>query len=120
MKKIFSVLSLLLAITVVGLSCNFIIEAESQTVNSGDEFYIRVTVIQDHGSKCVLPSEDEYKFDAENIELLGMTAWEEVANSTLQSWVKVRAIDKETGWVKIYKTCQKQGYEEKVINFVIQ
>lgn len=120
MKKIGVIFILLMAIAAIGLSCNFTIEAESQTVAKGDEFYIRVTVVQDHGAKCVLPSEDEYQFDSENLELLGMTEWEEVARYTLQTWLKVQATDEGDGWVKIWKNCQKQGYEEKVINFNIQ
>ncbi len=110
----------LLTAVVIGLSCDFRIEAESQTVTSGDEFYIRITVVQNHGTKCVLPSEDDYHFDAENMELLGMTEWEEIANSTLQTWLKVKATGTGEGWVKIWKNCLKEGYEEKVMTFTIQ
>jgi hypothetical protein len=120
MKKTGVIFILLMAIAAIGLSCNFTIEAESQTVSKGDEFYIKVTVLQDHGSKCTLPSEDEYNFDAENIELLGMTQWEEVAKYTLQTWVKVRALDEGDGWVRISKTCKKEGYDEELIQFNIQ
>lgn len=120
MKKTMTIVFVLLLMTAIGLSCNFKIEAESQTVNSGDEFYLRITVVQDHGAKCVLPSNDEYQFDAQNFELLGWTGWEEVANYTLQSWIKVKALDEGSGWVKIWKNCRKEGYDEQVMNFVIR
>lgn len=120
MKKLGLVIILLLMTALIGMSCDFKIEAATQTINKGDEFYIKITVFQDHTFKCVLPSEAEYKFNSENIKLLGMTEWEEISKNTLQTWLKVKALDYGDGWVKISKNCKKEGYEEKLINFEIK
>jgi hypothetical protein len=34
--------------------------------------------------------------------------------------VKVRALDEGDGWVRISKTCKKEGYDEELIQFNIQ
>jgi len=117
MKKWFIVL-LMMALTGVALSCDFILEAESTQVSKGDEFYVRVTVIKDHNN-CVLTSMDDYKFDADNLDLLGMTQWQEISRNTFQAWVKVQALDAGNGLLKIWKNCSKEGYGEEVLSFEI-
>ncbi len=117
MKKWFIVL-LMIALTGVALSCDFILEAESTQVSKGDEFYVRVTVIKDHNT-CVLTSMDDYKFDADNLDLLGMTQWQEISRNTFQVWVKVQALDAGNGFLKIWKNCSKEGYGEEVLSFEI-
>lgn len=117
MKKTLLVL-LMVFLTGVALSCDFKLEAESTQVNTGDAFYVRVTVIKDH-NKCTLTSMDDYKFDAENLELLGMTEWEEISRNTFQVWVKVQAIETGEAFLKIWKNCSKEGYDEEILSFEI-
>jgi len=113
MKKTLILFSLLL-LSVIVLSCDFKLEAETTQVNKGDEFYIRVTVIKDH-NKCVLTSMDDYKFDAEGLELLGMTEWKGISRNTFQTWVKAKATESGEGFFKIWKNCSKDGYDEEVL-----
>ena len=117
MKKTLILFSLLL-LSVIVLSCDFKLEAETTQVNKGDEFYIRVTVIKDH-NKCVLTSMDDYKFDAEGLELLGMTEWKGISRNTFQTWVKAKATESGEGFFKIWKNCSKEGYDEEVLSFII-
>ncbi|MEA1883947.1 MAG: hypothetical protein U9N62_05430 [Thermotogota bacterium] len=117
MKKGFIVL-LMIALAGIALGCDFKLEAESTQVNTGDTFYVRVTVIKDH-NKCTLTSMDDYKFDAEKLELLGITEWQEISSNTFQTWIKVQAIDAGEGLLKIWKNCSKEGYDEEVLPFEI-
>lgn len=113
MKKTIMILSLVL-ISLVALSCDFKLEVETTQISEGEEFYIRVTIIKDH-NKCVLTSMDDYKFDADGLELLGMTGWQEISGNTFQTWVKAKAIESGEGYFKIWKNCSKEGYDEEVL-----
>lgn len=112
------ILVVMLFLVGIALSCDFKLEAEATQVNVGDEFYVRVTVIKNH-TKCTLKSMEDYKFDADNLDLLGMTQWQEISGNTFQVWVKVQAMDAGEGFLKIWKNCSKEGYDEEVLSFEI-
>lgn len=117
MKKTIMILSLIL-ISLVVLSCDFKLEVETTQIDEGEEFYIRITIIKDH-NKCVLISMDDYKFEAEALELLGMTGWKEISRNTFQTWVKAKAIESGDSYFKIWKNCSKEGYDEEVLSLII-
>lgn len=101
-------------------SCNFYMEAENTEVSSGQEFYVRVIVQKTHGAKCFLDDMDEdYNFTAEGFDILGKTSWKEIQPYVFETWLKVVANDTDEGYVKIWKDCPKEGYEEKKIEFTV-
>jgi len=111
--------ALLVFLTLTGLSCDFILEAEATSVTVGEAFFIRATVEKTH-NRCVYEAAEGFSFDAsENITLIGRTEWEEVTGDVFQTWLKVEPKKTGTGYVKIWKNCSKDGYDEEVMAFEV-
>lgn len=118
MKKVVSLVFLMI-IAVVGLGCDFEFEVESTSVSIGSEFYVRVVLHQTH-NRCVLPSFDDHVHaDAEGFELLGQTVWRQIDRYTHEWWLKVKATEVGEGWIKVFKYCSKNGYEEEVFKMTV-
>jgi len=119
MKKIIIISALLLLSVSYAMACNFYFEVESQEINSGEEFYVRVIVQKTH-NRCTLDDmETDYKFVSDNMEIIGKTAWKEIQSNVYESWLKVEAGQTGEAFIKIWKDCPKEGYEEKLISFKV-
>ncbi len=113
---IFGILILLIGF---GFACDFEFEVESTTVTQGSQFYIRVLLYQTH-NRCTLPSfDDDIHFKAEGFELLAKTKWRLIDRYTYELWLQVRAEEVGEGWIKIYKTCSRNGYEEEIFPLIV-
>ncbi|MBN1859071.1 hypothetical protein JW848_07700 [Candidatus Bipolaricaulota bacterium] len=105
-----AVLSMALSAAACEFSFSYsVIEAPLGTVGE-----IGVRVQKEHNN-CTLPSMDDYRFDWENIQILGETAWEEINANLYEKWFQVSLSQIGEGYLKISKDCTKEGYEEAVL-----
>ena len=113
MKK-FLFVGILFSLALMAFSCEFTFEVESQTVLIGSEFYVRVELHQTH-RRCVLDSlEEDIHFEGEGLAILGKTAWTPLSSDVYEAWLKVIPTEAGDGWIKVWKDCSKNGYEEEV------
>ena len=63
---------------------------------------------------CTMTDPDplDYQFAWENLQILGETPWEEISPQLYEKWFKVSLSVLGAGFLKISKTCSKEGYEE--------
>ena len=106
-----------LSASLLGLAahgCQFTFSYTEVVAPLGTVGEIGVRVQKDHNN-CTLPSMDDYLFDWENIQVLGETAWEEIGNDLYEKWFQVSLSAVGDGYLRISKTCTKEGYEEAVL-----
>jgi hypothetical protein len=118
MKRYFLLPVLLVFTSLIAWSCDFYFEAESKIVKLQESFYVKVTIVQTH-NRCTLTSMEDYHFDTKNVTILSKTAWKEVKPDVFEAWVKLESTQSGDGWIKIYKNCTKEGYQEEVFYFDI-
>ncbi len=113
------ILGILILSAIFGFACDFEFEVESTTVAQGSEFYVRVLLGQTH-NRCTLPSfDDDIHFEAEGFELIAKTKWRLIDRYTYELWLQVRAENIGEGWIKVFKTCSRNGYEEEVFPLTV-
>ena len=115
--KLLTFFAIILA--VVSLGCEFSFSQEDLAGELGSEALIKVTIHRDHNN-CTMKSMDDYKFEFQNVQLIKETAWKEVARLTYEKWMIVSLSNVGEGYVKIWKVCSKQGYEEGLLPVVVQ
>ncbi|AKI96662.1 hypothetical protein [Kosmotoga pacifica] len=116
MKKVFLLLALL--VSTFALSCVFNFEPEVLSGNVGDIVIVRVDVEKTH-RRCTLDSMDDYHFEFENVQVLGETPWNQVDEYNYQKWFKLCLSEAGEGFVKIWKNCTKEGYDEAILPITI-
>jgi len=105
-----------LTLSVVGLACDFFFNYEEITAPIGTVGEIGVQVQKTHND-CTMTDPDplDYQFAWENLQILGETPWEEISPQLYEKWFKVSLSALGAGFLKISKTCSKEGYEEAVL-----
>jgi len=117
MKRVyvaFAALPLLALFTLTASACEFYFSYESISAPIGTVGEIGIRVQKTHAN-CTLSSKDDYVIDGEGIQILGGTAWEDLGGSLYEKWVQVSLSQEGDGFLRISKTCTKEGYEEKVL-----
>ncbi len=112
--KIKLLMFLAIILAAVSLSCEFTFSQEDLSGELGSEAIIKVTIHRDHNN-CTMKSMDDYKFEFQNVQLIKETAWKEVSRLTYEKWMIISLSNVGEGYVKIWKVCSKQGYEEGLL-----
>lgn len=112
MKKV--LLLVVLQASTFALSCVFSFEPEAISGKVGDVVVIKVVVEKTH-LRCTLDSMDDYHFEFDNVQVLGETSWNQIDQYTYVKWFKLSLSEAGEGFVKIWKNCSKEGYDEAVL-----
>ena len=108
---------LLLVGGVAAFGCNFYFSYDEIVAPLGVVGEIGVQVQKTHNN-CQEGLED-YHFESAGIQILGETEWVEVARDTYEKWFSVSLAEEGDGYLKIWKNCSKEGYEEKVLPITV-
>jgi hypothetical protein len=95
-------------------ACDFTFNYDQITASVGTVGEIGVRVQKTHNN-CTLADPLDYQFAWENLQILGETEWEEVGAQLYEKWFKVSLSAPGEGFLKISKTCSKEGYEEAIL-----
>lgn len=127
MKEIkVKMLGLALALSLIGitltsipaLACEFSFNYERIEAPVGTEGEIGVRVEKTH-NRCTMPDPLDYQFDWEHIQVSGETDWEEISAGVYEKWFSVSLSSPGEGFLKISRTCSKEGYEEAVLPIIV-
>jgi len=99
-------------------ACTFTFSYESISAPIGTVGEVGIRVQKTH-AKCTLPSMDGYLIDGEGVQILGETAWEDLGGDLYEKWVRISLAEEGAGFLRISKTCTKEGYEEKVLPITV-
>jgi len=108
----------ILAAVLPAAACEFGFSYERIDAPLGTVGEIGVRVQKDHRN-CTLGSMDDYWFDAEGIQILGESPWEEVGPDLYEKWFRVSLSQIGDGYLRISKDCTKEGYEEAVLPITV-
>jgi hypothetical protein len=100
--------------SLVAVACDFTFNYDQITASVGTVGEIGVRVQKTHNN-CTLADPLDYQFAWENLQILGETEWEEVGAQLYEKWFKVSLSAPGEGFLKISKTCSKEGYEEAIL-----
>ena len=117
----FSMIMILMGAAVISvpvLACEFSFNYERIEAPVGTEGKIGVQVEKTH-ARCTMEDTLDYQFDWEHIQILGETDWEETTSEVYQKWFWVSLSSPGEGFLKISKTCSKEGYEEAVLPVIV-
>jgi len=95
-------------------ACDFYFNYDSVSAPVGIVGEIGIRVQKTH-NQCTLSSMDEYAIDGSGVQILAQTAWENLGNNLYETWIQVSLSEVGEGWLRISKTCTKEGYEEAVL-----
>ena len=104
----------MLALTLSAAACQFSFSYSEITAPLGTGGEIGVRVQKDHNN-CTLLSMDDYQFAWENIQVLGVTDWDEIGPNLYEKWFQVSLSEIGAGYLMISKDCTKEGYEEAIL-----
>ncbi|MCK4391299.1 hypothetical protein KAX17_00145 [Candidatus Bipolaricaulota bacterium] len=107
-----------LTLSVVGWACDFFFNYEEITALIGTVGEIGVQAQKTHNN-CTMTDPLDYQFAWENLQILGETPWEEISPQLYEKWFKVSLSAPGEGFLKIFKTCSKEGYEEAILPVTI-
>ena len=107
------ILVAVLTLSVVGWACDFFFNYEEITAPIGTVGQMVVQVQKTH-SQCVMDGLD-YHFEYSDLQVLEETEWEQLGPDLYEKWFKVSLSALGEGFLKISKTCTKDGYEEAVL-----
>jgi hypothetical protein len=99
-------------------ACDFAFNYDEITAPVGTVGEIGVRVQKTHNN-CTMTDQFDYQFAWENLQILGETPWEEVGPQLYEKWFKVSLSAAGEGFLKISKTCSKEGYEEAILPVTI-
>ena len=100
--------------SLVAVACDFAFNYDEITAPVGTVGEIGVRVQKTHNN-CTMTDQFDYQFAWENLQILGETPWEEVGPQLYEKWFKVSLSAPGEGFLKISKTCSKEGYEEAIL-----
>ena len=95
-------------------ACDFTFNYDAITAPVGTVGEVGVRVQKTHNN-CTMADQFDYQFAWENLQILGETPWEEVGPQLYEKWFKVSLSAPGEGFLKISKTCSKEGYEEAIL-----
>lgn len=104
--------------SLVAVACDFTFNYDEITAPVGTVGEIGVRVQKTHNN-CTMADPFDYQFAWENLQILGETPWEEVGPQLYEKWFKVSLSALGEGFLKISKTCSKEGYEEAVLPITV-
>ncbi len=107
-----------LTLSVVGWPCDFTFNYDEITAPVGTVGEIGVRVQKTHNN-CTMTDQFDYQFAWENLQILGETPWEEVGPQLYEKWFKVSLSAPGEGFLKISKTCSKEGYDEAILSVTV-
>ena len=110
---LFVLISLLLG-SLVAVACDFAFNYDEITAPMGTVGEVGVRVQKTHNN-CTMTDQFDYQFAWENLQILGETPWEEVGPQLYEKWFKISLSAAGEGFLKVSKTCSKEGYEEAVL-----
>ena len=117
-KSMFIVVAGLLVASVVAAACDFSFNYDQITAPLGTVGEIGVRVQKTH-KNCTMEDPLDYQFAWENIQIIGETQWEETGPLLYEKWFKVSLSVPGEGFLKISKTCSKEGYEEAILPITV-
>jgi hypothetical protein len=114
--------SLILIAATIGLAvfspmtaaCQFYFTYASIIAPLGTEGEIGVRVQKTH-ALCTMTDPLDYDLAASNVQILSQTAWTEVGPNLYETWLRVSLSAVGDGFLRISKTCSKEGYGEAVL-----
>ena len=121
MKRVyvaFAAVSLLALVAVSASACDFFFSYELISAPIGTVGEVGIQVQKTH-ARCTLSSMNDYVIDGEGIQILGETAWEDLGGNLYEKWVRISLSEEGDGFLRISKTCTKEGYEEKVLPITV-
>lgn len=98
------------AVGLVSLGCDFVFSYKSITAPVGTWGEVGIRVYKTHPN-CTLPNPYDYQLSAEGVQILGQTPWTEVQPNVIEKWVLLSLAEVGEGYLKVSKTCTKEGYE---------
>lgn len=99
-------------------ACTFTFSYASISAPIGTVGEIGIRVQKTH-ARCTLSSMDEYVIDGDGIQILGETPWEDLGGDLYEKWVKISLAEEGDGFLRISKTCTKEGYEEAILPITV-
>jgi len=117
-KSVFLVAVGLLLASVVAVACDFSFNYDQITAPVGTLGEIGVRVQKTH-KNCTMEDPLDYQFAWENIQIIGETQWEEIDPLLYEKWFNVSLSVPGKGFLKISKTCSKEGYEDAVLPITV-
>ncbi|MEN3009785.1 MAG: hypothetical protein ABDI20_02175 [Candidatus Bipolaricaulaceae bacterium] len=114
MRKTWFLLVLVGTLSSGVLGCNFVFSYDRIVAPLGTWGEVGIRVYKTH-TKCTLPSPDAYKITVERAQILSQTPWREIQPSVLEKWLVLSLAQEGEGYLKIAKTCTREGYEEAVL-----
>jgi len=99
-------------------ACDFTFNYDEITAPVGTVGEIGVRVQKTHDN-CTMTDQLDYQFAWENLQVIGETPWEEVGPQLYEKWFKVSLSALGEGFLKISKTCSKEGYEEAILTVTV-
>jgi len=99
-------------------ACDFTFNYDQITAPVGTVGEIGVRVQKTH-KNCTMEDPLDYQFAWENIQVIGETQWEEIGPLLYEKWFNISLSVPGEGFLKISKTCSKEGYEEAVLPITV-
>lgn len=96
------------------LGCEFAFSYKSISAPLGTWGEVAIRVTKTH-AKCTLPNPYDYQLTASGVQILGETPWTDVQANVIEKWVLISLAETGDGYLKVSKTCSKEGYEEGVL-----
>ncbi len=96
------------------LGCDFVFSYRSITAPLGTSGEVGIRVQKTHAN-CTLPNPYDYGLSTAGVQILGETPWKEVGPGVIEKWVLLSLAEVGDGYLKVFKTCTKEGYEEGVL-----
>ena len=100
-------------------ACDFYFNYDSIAAPIGTVGEIGIRIQKTHNN-CTLTSMDEYIIEGAGIQILGETPWEDVGRDLYEKWLQVSLSLTGEGFLKISKTCTKEGYQEQVLPIAVR
>lgn len=117
-KSMFLVAVGLLLASIAAVACDFSFNYDQITAPVGTVGEIGVRVQKTH-KNCTMEDPLDYQFAWENIQIIGETQWKEIGPLLYEKWFNVSLSVPSEGFLKISKTCSKEGYEEAVLPITV-
>ena len=96
------------------LGCEFVFSFSAINASVGTWGEVGIRVVKTHAN-CTLPNPYDYQISASGAQILEETPWKDVQPSVIEKWVLLSLAEVGDGYLKISKTCTKEGYEEGVL-----
>jgi len=114
MRRHWLALGLAGILAVSAFGCEFVFSHDRIVAPLGTWGEVGIRVYKTH-TRCTLPSPDAYVITVQGAQVLAESPWRQVQPNVLEKWVVLSLAQVGSGYLKIAKTCTKEGYEEAVL-----